>query len=216
MTDAGVALGFWGLAALAVTAALGIVVTQNLLHAVLYLILSFVALAGLFLTLSADFIAVAQVLIYAGAVGVLVIFSVMLTPASARVNADTAFFAPGFVLGGLIATVMGFVAFRTPWAEVEGEGFETTVAAIGEALTNRWALPFEIASVLLMVAMIGAIVLVRAAEPVEPIVPDQPVPDISDDDARPERGLVASGTTVERTPVTNPGRIDDRPAPRGG
>ena len=196
-SDTGVALGFWGLGALAVLAALGIVLTQSLLHAVLLLILSFVALAGLFLTLSADFIAVAQVLIYAGAVGVLVIFAVMLTPSSSRVNADTAFFGPGFVVGGLIATVMAYVAFKTPWNEVDSPGFDTTVAAIGEGLTNRWALPFEIASVLLIVAMIGAIVLVRTTAPGQELEPegeaDQPVMDIAERQVQ-DTELVASGT----------------------
>lgn len=197
MTDVGVALGFWGLGALSVVAALGIVVTRNLLHAVLFLILSFVALAGLFLTLSADFVAVAQVLIYAGAVGVLVIFAVMLTPASSRINADTVFFGPGFVLAGLIAIVMAFVAFKTPWRTTESGGFSTTVNAIGDALLNRWALPFEIASVLLIVAMIGAIVIVRADEPAAIVVADQPAMDISDDDQPGGRGLVPAGTSQE-------------------
>jgi len=198
-SDLGVALGFWGLGALAVLAALGIILTQNLLHAVLLLILSFIALAGLFLTLSADFIAVAQVLIYAGAVGVLVIFAVMLTPTSSRVNADTAFFGPGLVLGGLIAVVMGFVAFRVPWETVEGEGFDTTVAAIGEGLTNRWALPFEIASILLIAAMIGAIVLVRTEAPQQELMPegiaDEPAMEIAEPPVGGERGLVATGRT---------------------
>jgi NADH-quinone oxidoreductase subunit J len=216
MSDVGIAVGFWGLGALAVVSALGIVLTRNLLHAVLWLVLSFVAVAGLFLTLSADFVAVAQVLIYAGAISVLMVFGVMLTPSSARVNADTSFFGPGFVLGGLVAAVMAFVAFKVPWAETDNGGFTTTVNLIGEALLNRWALPFEIASVLLIVAMIGAIVLVRASEPLEPLTVDEPAPFITEDDAHPERGLIASGTTVERVPVTNPGRIDDRPAPHGG
>jgi NADH-quinone oxidoreductase subunit J len=193
MSDVGVAIGFWSLGALAVGAALGIVLTQNILHAVLFLILSFIAMAGLFITLSADFVAVAQVLIYAGAVSVLVIFAIMLTPTSSRVNADTIFFGPGFVLGGLVATIMGFVAFKTPWSEVEGGGFSTTAAAIGQALTDRWALPFEVASVVLIVAMIGAIVLVRAPDPEPPIVADQPAMDISTDDEPEGRELVASG-----------------------
>src|SRR3712207_4489579 len=195
-SDLGVALGFWGLGALAVGAALGIILTQNLLHAVLFLILSFIALAGIFLTLTADFIAVAQVLIYAGAVGVLVIFAVMLTPSSSRVNADTAFFGPGFVVGGLIATVMGYVAFKTPWNEVDSPGFDTTVAAIGEGLTNRWGLPFGVASVLLIVAMSGAIVLVRATAPGQEREPegeaDQPVMDIAERQVQ-DTELVTSG-----------------------
>ena len=199
MSDTGVALGFWGLGGLAVAAALGILLSQNLLHAVLLLILSFVAVAGLFLTLSADFIAVAQVLIYAGAVGVLVIFAVMLTPSSSRVNADTIFFGPGFVAGGLVAAGMAFVAFKTPWPESDRPAFETTVAAIGDALTNRWALPFEIASIILIVAMVGAIVLVRAAAPSEGPEVDQAVMDVPADQTgeAPDRSLVAASTTGE-------------------
>jgi NADH-quinone oxidoreductase subunit J len=199
-SDLAIAIGFWGLGALAVCSALGIILTQNLLHAVLLLILSFIAMAGLFITLTADFIAVAQVLIYAGAVGVLVIFAVMLTPTSSRVNADTAFFGPGLVLGGSIAIVMGYVAFSVPWDTVEGPGFGTTVAAIGEGLTNRWALPFELASILLIVAMIAAIVLVRAEAPqqetiAEGGVADEPVMEIAEPPAEGERGLVATGRT---------------------
>jgi NADH-quinone oxidoreductase subunit J len=193
----GVALGFWGLGALAVGAALGIILTQNLLHAVLYLVLCFIALAGLFLTLTADFIAVAQVLVYAGAVGVLVVFAIMLTPRSARVNADTAFFGPGLILGGLIAAIMAFVAFETPWTAAQSGGFDATVAAIGEGLTNRWALPFEIASVLLIAAMIGAIVLVRASNEPEGIIPeggiaDQPTMDIVEPQGD-DRALITTG-----------------------
>lgn len=184
MTDVGVALGFWGLGALAVGAALAILLTNNLLHAVLFLVLCFIALAGLFITLTADFVAVVQVLVYTGAVGVLMVFAVMLTPSGERRNADTIFFGPGFVLAGLIAAVMGFVAFRTPWNTADNDGFnnESTVNLIGEALLNRWALPFEIASVVLLVAMIGALVLVRSDEtpnPSEAVTADQPTADIS-------------------------------------
>lgn len=196
MTDVGVALGFWSLGAVTVGAALGILLTNNLLHAVLFLILSFVALAGLFLTLTADFIAVAQVLIYAGAVGVLVVFAIMLTPRTARSNADTVYLGPGFVVAGLVATVMGFVAFRTPWNEVEKPGFDSTVAAIGAALVDRWAVPFEIASILLIAAMIGAIVLVRASEPGAVDRAAAPAMDVTDE-RRDERALAPTGSEVD-------------------
>jgi NADH-quinone oxidoreductase subunit J len=196
-SDLAIAIGFWGLGALAVFSALGIILTQNLLHAVLLLILSFIAMAGLFVTLTADFIAVAQVLIYAGAVGVLVIFAVMLTPSSSRVNADTAFFGPGLVLGGLIAVVMGYVAFTVPWDTTDGPGFSTTVAAIGEGLMNRWALPFEVVSVLLIAALIAAIVLVRAEAPRQEIIAegaaDQPAMEIAEPPEGEDRALVTTG-----------------------
>lgn len=203
MTDTGVAIAFWGLGALAVFAALGIVLSQNLLHAVLLLILCFVALAGLFVTLTADFIAVAQVLIYAGAIGVLIIFAVMLTPTPGRFNSDTSFFSPAFIIGGLIATVMAIVAFETPWNVLDGDGFATTTNLIGEALAGRWALAFQIAAIMLTIAMIGAIVIVRS--PVEDAAEaglDQPAMDVPEDQTgEADRALVTSGANsdVSRT-----------------
>ncbi|MCH7837703.1 MAG: NADH-quinone oxidoreductase subunit J [Chloroflexi bacterium] len=149
------------LSALTVGAAGMVIVVRNLLHALLFLILSFVGVAGLYITLSADFIAVVQVLIYAGAIAVLMIFSVMLTPLSDRDNAEGLLRLPALVLSGLVATGIAFVAIETDWQVTSEGSFENTSVAIGEALLSPFVLPFEIASVLLVAAMIGAIVLVR-------------------------------------------------------
>lgn len=138
-----------------------IIVTRNLLHAVLFLILSFIGVAGLYITLSADFVAVAQVLIYAGAISVLMIFVVMLTPLSNRNNTGNFLQLPALVLSGLVIAGITFVAIQTDWREAGRAGFDSTATQIGEALLSPFVLPFEIASVLLVAAMIGAIVLVR-------------------------------------------------------
>lgn len=138
-----------------------VIVVRNLLHAVLFLILSFVGVAGLYITLSADFVAVVQVLIYAGAIAVLMIFAVMLTPRSSRDNAEGLLQVPALVLSGLVASGLAFVALETDWRVASGGSFDSTTVAIGEALLSPFVLPFEIASVLLVAAMIGAIVLVR-------------------------------------------------------
>lgn len=138
-----------------------VIVVRNLLHAVLFLILSFVGVAGLYITLSADFVAVVQVLIYAGAIAVLMIFAVMLTPRSSRDNAEGLLQVPALVLSGLVASGLAFVALETDWRVASRGSFDTTTVAIGEALLSPFVLPFEIASVLLVAAMIGAIVLVR-------------------------------------------------------
>lgn len=137
-----------------------IIVVRNLLHAVLFLILSFVGLAGLFITLSADFVAVVQVLIYAGAISVLMIFAVMLTPRSSRDNAEGLLQVPALVLAGLMSAGLAFVALETDWRVASEGSLDTTTVAIGEALLSPFVLPFEIASVLLVAAMIGAIVIV--------------------------------------------------------
>ena len=161
MDDAGSILAFWLLAALTVGSALGVVAVRDLIRALVLLITSFLGVAGLYITLSADFVAVAQVLIYAGAISVLLIFAIMLTPLASRDNAETFLQAPGLLLAGLVAFTIGFVSLETDWSIAERGGFEETASAIGEALLSKYVLPFEIASVLLLVAMLGAIVLVR-------------------------------------------------------
>ncbi len=138
-----------------------VILVRNLLHAVLFLVLSFVGVAGLYITLSADFVAVVQVLIYAGAIAVLMIFAVMLTPLTSRDNAEGLLQMPALVLSGLVIAAVTFVAIETDWRLASRSSFEGTATAIGEALVNPFVLPFEIASVLLTVAMIGAIVIVR-------------------------------------------------------
>lgn len=166
MEGFGVTSAFWALGALAVGSALGIMVARSLLHAVLWLILSFIALAGLFVTLAADFVAVAQVLVYAGAVGVLVIFAIMLTPNSAVANAETRYFGPGLIVAAALSAIMVYVAVETSWnTRAAQEPLPASTAVeIGKALVNRYVLAFEIASVLLIAAMIGALVLVRSEQ----------------------------------------------------
>lgn len=165
MDEPAVVVAFWVLALLTLGSALMVAVVRDLVHAVLFLILSFIGVAGLYITLSADFIAVVQVLIYAGAVSVLMLFAILLTPASARDNAAVPYRAPISVLAGLVGAVIVFVALRTDWAAVSGEDrFPSTAAAIGDALLDPFVLPFEVASVLLVVAMVGAIILVRPPE----------------------------------------------------
>lgn len=161
MEDTGTVVAFWILAAITVGSALAVVAVRNLIHAVVFLILSFLGVAGLYITLSADFVAVAQVLIYAGAVSVLIIFAIMLTPRAGRDNAETFLRLPGLLLAALVLMTIIYVSVRTDWSEAARGGFQETASAIGEALLSRYVLPFEIASVLLLVAMLGAILLVR-------------------------------------------------------
>ena len=161
MDETGVVVAFWALTVLTLGSALMVALVRDLIHAVLFLILSFVGVAGLYITLSADFVAVVQVLIYVGAVSVLMLFAILLTPRSARDNASVSYRAPVSVVAGLVGAVIVFVSLKTDWPEAERGPFTTTAAAIGEALLDPYVLPFEVASVLLVVAMVGAIVLVR-------------------------------------------------------
>jgi NADH-quinone oxidoreductase subunit J len=159
--DTGIVVAFWILAATTVGCALMVAAVRELIQAVVFLALSFVGVAGVYIVLSADFVAVVQILIYAGAVAVLMTFAVMLTPAADRKNSETAFQYPALILSGLVLAVIVFVATDTSWNIAERGAFPATAASLGEAFLKPYVVPFEIASVLLMVAMIGAIVLTK-------------------------------------------------------
>lgn len=166
MESPGIVLAFFALSGVTVASALLVFAARNLMHALAFLILSFLGMAGLFLTLSADFIAVAQVLIYAGSISVLMVFAVMLTPLASRDNGSTLYVIPAMLAAGGLASIIGFIAVDTEWDERKGEAlaksdFTTTVAAIGDLLLGRYILAFEVASVLLLFALLGAIVLVQ-------------------------------------------------------
>ncbi len=161
MEDTGTVVAFWIIAAITVGAAVGVAAVRNLIHSVVLLIVTFAGVAGLYITLSADFIAVVQILIYIGAIAILLIFAIVLTPRAGRLNQEGFMLLPALVLAALVAGTMIFVAFDTSWAISERDGFEDTATAIGDLLLDKYALPFEIASVLLLSAIIGAILLVR-------------------------------------------------------
>jgi NADH-quinone oxidoreductase subunit J len=163
MDGGGVTFAFWVLSAITLIAAGGVMVSRNLLHAVLFLILTFVGIAGFFVLLSAEFIAMAQVIIYVGAIAVLVLFAVLLTPRAGRDNGETKFAAPGLLLAVCLAAVFLFVIHDTAWQTTD-EAYQLGPRELGRALLETWVLPFEIASVLLTAAMVGAIMLTRSPE----------------------------------------------------
>jgi NADH-quinone oxidoreductase subunit J len=159
--DIGIIIAFYILAGTSLACALMVAFVRNLIHAVLFLALTFVGVAGVYIVLSADFVAVVQVLIYAGAVGVLMTFAIMLTPAADRLNAPTMFQIPALLLALLVGGVTIFVAYDTEWAISGRDAFSTTARALGDAFLEPYVVAFEVASVLLVTAMIGAIILTR-------------------------------------------------------
>ena len=161
ITDTGIVVAFYVIAVTTVASALMVASVRDLVHAVLFLVLAFVGVAGIYVVLSADFVAVAQVLIYAGAISVLLVFAVMLTPAGDRRNSDTAFQGPALILAGLVLAVTVFVIYDTDWRIAAHGEFAATAAALGRAFFTPYVVPFEVASVLLVVAMVGAIVLTQ-------------------------------------------------------
>lgn len=161
MEDTGTVVAFWLLATITIGSALGVAFVRNLIHSLVFLVISFMGVAGLYITLSADFVAVAQILIYAGAISILMVFAIVLTPQAERPNREGFLRLPALALGVLVSATFIFVAVDTGWAISDRPGFEETASLIGESLLDKYVLPFEIASVLLLVAMLGAIILVR-------------------------------------------------------
>lgn len=159
--DTGIVVAFYVLAATTLVCAVMVALVRELVQAVLFLALTFVGVAGIYIVLSADFVAVVQVLIYAGAVAVLMTFAVMLTPAADRRNSETRFQGPAVVLGLLVLAVVAFVIYDTSWTVASRSQFPATAEGIGRALLKPYVVPFEVASVLLLTAMIGALALTR-------------------------------------------------------
>ena len=153
------------LSATLVLGALGVVLLPNIVYSAFLLGGVFLSVAGLYLMLNASFVAAAQVLVYVGAVNVLILFAIMLVNKKENLEVIPGLalrrVLSGAVCAGLFALLIR-VAFITPWPlpGPEPVGEDATIR-IGEHLFSDYLLPFELASVLLLIAMIGAIVLAR-------------------------------------------------------
>ncbi len=140
-----------------------VVTSRNLVRAAMSLIPSLLGVTGLFVLLQAEFVAGIQILIYAGAIAVLILFVIMLTQggtgtALRQVNEQR---LPGtLVAGGLTVLLLGLL-LRTPWPVTAGTLPRSNVAAVGSAFLSDFVLAFEISSVVLLVSLIGALVIAR-------------------------------------------------------
>jgi NADH-quinone oxidoreductase subunit J len=154
-------VAFYGLAFMLVGASILAVSVRNIFHAAIYLILALFAMAGLFVLLYAEFLAAVQVLIYVGAVAVLVIFAVMLTTrlTDIRVRAQNEQVGVGLVVSGMLFVAIIVAIWSTNWPMSDLPMAGDNVRALGRLIMTRFVLPFEIVSVLLLAAMIGAIVI---------------------------------------------------------
>ncbi len=154
----------FGLLALMVLApAFYVATTRHIVRAAFALIAAFFGIAGLFAWLGADFLAGAQVMVYAGGILVLLLFGVMLTQNASSVDlpGTSTRILPAAIVSVGIAFVLIVVALQTPWAVREPRPQEPTTAEIGQLLLTRFVLPFELASVLLLAVMVGAAVIAR-------------------------------------------------------
>ena len=162
----GVEIAFVLLGIVALSSAVLVVTTTQLVHAALWLVVSFGALAGCYLLLSAELVAWVQVLIYVGAVVVLLLFGIMLTRAPIGPSTDLdsgnrpAAFLVGLGTAGTLVTVL-LTGVRHAYFNLGDNPGAGTARSLGDAIFRYWVLPFEVLSVLLLAALVGAIVLSR-------------------------------------------------------
>jgi len=157
-------LMFLVLALLAIGSAGVVALSKNIIHSALGLLGTFLGVAGLYLLLSADFLAATQVLVYVGGTLTLILFAVMLTARieqSKESNPSRGLVA-GVGLVGVVLLLLGKVAATTAWP-VHSATTNPSTAKLGHAFLGEYLLPFEIASLVLLAAMIGAVVLARRA-----------------------------------------------------
>lgn len=146
-------------------AALAVVVSRNLFHAALWLLLVFFGVAGLYVLLEAPFFAAAQLFVYMGAIGILIIFGVMLTRQVMRQpmpRANEQWWLAA-IMAVVLLGVLAWLAWQQPWPAAAAAVPENSISLLGLTLVDPegFALPFEVASVLLVMALIGAVMIVR-------------------------------------------------------
>lgn len=161
MNDPVLAGVFYLMAAITILSALGVVLARHVVYAAVFLVASFGGVAGLFVLLNADFLAAVQVLIYAGAIAILIIFAIMLTQYSPRGSPPNEQKWPAFILAAALLVVLLVGLGQTLWPLSSLAPLETTTEALGRLLLNEYVLPFEVVSVLLLAAIIGAIIISR-------------------------------------------------------
>jgi NADH-quinone oxidoreductase subunit J len=156
-------IAFGLIAVMMVVGAIRVVTTRNIVHAALYLTLVLAGVAAQYILLAAEFVAITQVIVYIGAVVVLFLFGIMLTRAPMGRMKDTD--NEQRAVGAIIAVVLLGVMVYTLWKAFSNKQFQDitvqTTAQVSNSIFSQYLIPFEVVSVVLLAALIGAIVLAR-------------------------------------------------------
>jgi len=154
---------FYVFAVITVGAAAVVVLARSLIYSAFALLFAFFGVAGLYVLLGADFLAATQLLVYVGGILVLLLFGVMLTHKlyDLDLKSEVTQFLPGLIVSAGIFGLLALTATRTRWATGVGRPPEATTTDIGRLFMSSYLLPFEAASVLLLVALMGAAMIVR-------------------------------------------------------
>ncbi len=154
---------FYLVAAVTVLFAAVVAFSSNIVHSAFSLVGTFGGVAGIYVLLGADFVAAVQVLIYVGGILVLILFAVMLTHRIAEVQVTNRSVGriPALIAAGILFLILVQTIQETRWVKAQETGYLPTTAQIGDLFLQDYLLPFELASVVLLVALIGAVILSR-------------------------------------------------------
>ena len=160
---------FYLFALITVVSAFVVVFSRNIIYSAFSLLFTFFGVAGLYVLLNADFLAITQVLIYVGGILALLLFGVMLTSRVIDVQMKTGTLEtlPAVILTAGLAGVLCGIFFMTQWKTSPGPDLKSTAPKLGEMLMTTYVLPFEVASIVLLVALIGAAMIARKEKPVQ-------------------------------------------------
>ncbi|HLN86045.1 MAG TPA: NADH-quinone oxidoreductase subunit J [Candidatus Limnocylindrales bacterium] len=154
---------FYLIALVTVGSAGMVALSRNIIYSAFSLLGTFMGVAGLYVFLGADFVAAVQLLIYVGGILVLILFAVMLTHriTDVEITNRAAGRIPALLVVALFLVLVIQIVKETPWARAKEVVYAATTASIGDAFLYEYLLPFELASLVLLGAMIGAVVLSR-------------------------------------------------------
>lgn len=162
MTEVFATIAFYTFGLVSVGGAVGMVAAKRLVHSAIFLVLSFLGVAAVYFVARADFLAAVQILIYAGAIMILMLFAIMLTPRQIELGGGNR--AQRTAAGAVSLAFLGVATFallKTNWPLAATRPDQPTTEEIGKLLLSSYVLPFELASVLLLAAMVGAILIAR-------------------------------------------------------
>lgn len=156
---------FYSIAALTVGSAIIVAFSRNIVYSTFALLGAFMGVVGIYVLLAADFVAMVQLLVYVGGILVLTLFAVMLTQGIGDVTISNRAvgLVPALAVTIAAGLVMLYAVLRTPWYKGVPPMVAPTTYGIGNALLGPYVLPFEIASLVLLAALVGAVVISRGA-----------------------------------------------------
>jgi NAD(P)H-quinone oxidoreductase subunit 6 len=154
---------FYLVAIITVGSALMVAFSRNIIYSAFSLLGTFAGVAGIYVFLGADFVAAVQLLIYVGGILVLLLFAVMLTHriTDVEITNRAAGRIPALIVTGVFIYLLVQTVRETPWVKAKEIIFQPTTAKIGDLFLDSYLLPFELASLVLLAALIGAVVISR-------------------------------------------------------